>query len=157
MTPEREYQLDAWLALSGQTPPPAGPVRLPMLSGSMAPAIPVGASLEIQVEPAGLCRVGDVVVFQAGDKLIAHRVLLSLKVGPQRWLLEKGDANPIGCWRRAKEARGRVIGVATGATAAGKDPADTNLARRNLRQHCKHWLLTLGGLRPKLSSENQHD
>jgi len=42
---------DAWLALTGQTRPPAGPVRLPMLSGSMSPALPCGCTLIIAPTP----------------------------------------------------------------------------------------------------------
>lgn len=157
MTPDREIQLDAWLALTRQTPTPAAPVRLPMLSGSMAPAIPMGAILEIRVEAPRDCRAGEVVVFQVGDKLIAHRVLLVLKLGPWRCVLEKGDANPGGNWLSHTLVRGRVISVVRDDAEPAVNPTSPDLARRGLREHIRHYLITLGGLRPVSTSEQPHD
>ncbi len=156
MTASRENQLDAWLALTGQTATAPASVTLPMLTGSMAPAIPVGARLEILVRPDRKCRAGDVVVFQEGDKLIAHRILLVLPLGRRRCLLEKGDANPLGRWRRETAVRGRVVGFTTAAGSTTTDPADSNLARRGLRRHLRQWLVTLGGLRAAASQGQEN-
>ena len=95
----------------GQIPVPGQPVALPMLSGSMNPAIPVGSKLQILVQKETECRVGDVVVFLDGEKkLTAHRILLVLRLGYWQYALEKGDSNPLGRWRHAKDIHGRVLG-----------------------------------------------
>jgi len=144
---EQEARLDAWLALTGQVPAPAAPVELPLLTGSMVPAIPVGASLRITMSPTAPCRVGDVIVFLQDNRLIAHRILLVLRAGPWSWLLEKGDANPLGRWRRDADVRGRVVGFCVAGQPPQDDPTDSTLASTGLRRHIKQWLFTLGGRR----------
>jgi hypothetical protein len=144
---EQEKRLDAWLALTGQTATPTEPVELPLLTGSMLPKIPVGAVLRIGAAPATDCRAGDVVIFLEGDRLLAHRVLLVVKVGPWHWLLEKGDGNATGQWRRHNTVRGRVLGFAVDGQPDQEDPADPDLASSGLRQHLVQYCKTLGGLR----------
>lgn len=144
----QEARLDAWLALTGQIPAPDEPVVLPLLSGSMLPAIPVGSHLRIDVAPGTPCQVGEVAVFLDGERLVAHRVLLVLRAGPWNWLLEKGDANDLGRWRRGREIRGRVVGFSRGNESPAGDPTDRAGASRSLRRHLRQWLKTLGGLRP---------
>jgi hypothetical protein len=151
---QREEQLDAWLALTGQVPAPVGPVILPMLSGSMAPAIPIGAQLQIVVQTATGCQAGDVAVFLDGDKLTAHRILWAGQVGPWTWLLEKGDANPAGRWRRQKDIRGRVIGYLA-EDQSWLNPSDPTLASQGLRAHWRHWLKTCSGLKSKNLTNNE--
>ena len=108
----REQHLDAWLALTGQDPENQGTVRLPVLSGSMLPAIPLGAILEIELVDPSCCRVGDVVVFlENQQRLTAHRVLAHLGFGFLHWLLQKGDNNSVGYWIRRSRVRGRVTRV----------------------------------------------
>jgi signal peptidase I len=108
----RQQQLDAWLALTGQAASPHQTVRLPVLSGSMLPSIPIGTILEIEVTNAVQCRFGDVIVFQEGpQRLTAHRILACLKFGSLHWLLQKGDNNPLGHWIRASQVRGRVVRI----------------------------------------------
>ena len=115
----------------------------------MAPAIPIGALLSIAVAPQISCRVGDVVVFLEGDRLIAHRVLLVLRAGSWCWLLEKGDANPIGQWRHASSVRGRAMSFTAPEQPAVTNLTDPVLASSGLRRHLIHWLTSLGGLRAK--------
>jgi hypothetical protein len=143
----QEKRLDAWLALTGQIAAPAGPVDLPLLTGSMVPAIPVGATLRIAAATGADCQPGDVAVFLAEERLLAHRVLLVLQAGPWHWLLEKGDANALGQWRRADTVRGRVLGFAIADESVHGDPADPALASGSLRRHLIHYCKTLGGLR----------
>ncbi len=107
----RAAQLDAWLALTGQGPVPGALVRLPMLSGSMAPALPCGCDLVIDPLGAPRARVGDVVVLALDDRLVAHRVLGWRVRGGQRWLLEHGDANGRGAWQPADRIKGLVVGA----------------------------------------------
>ena len=150
---KQEARLDAWLALTGQTPASSATVELPLLTGSMVPAIPVGAVLRINLSPAALCQPGDVAVFLDGKRLIAHRILLALRAGPWSWLLEKGDANRLGRWRRDAEVRGKVVGFSVVDQPDQDDPADSALASCSLRRHIKHWLFTLGGRRVANPSE----
>ena len=97
--------------------------------------------------PNVACQVGDVAIFLDEDRLIAHRVLLVVSVGNTRWLLEKGDANPLGHWRHEKALCGRV----TGYTLADQKPVrtltDPVQASCSLRQHLINWFVSLGGLR----------
>ncbi len=139
-----EERLDAWLALTGQTNPPADPVELPLLTGSMAPVIPVGALLSIDAQTGTEYQSGDVAIFLVDDELIAHRILLVLRAGPWHWVLEKGDNNLRGCWRRGSDLRGRVLGFTIAGEAPRGNPADSVLASRGLRRHLRHWLLDFG-------------
>ena len=113
---ERRRLLDAWLALTDPAADFPGTVSLPMLTGSMAPVIPVGARLQIAAARRRAFGVGSVVVFSRGDKLVAHRLLFALGFGPGALYLEKGDWNATGGRIRRREVRGVVIGwLAAGA------------------------------------------
>ncbi len=130
----KAQQFDAWLALTGQVPSPEGSVRLPMLSGSMLPAIPVGHILVIEICTHAACRMGDVVVFVEGEHLVAHRLLTK---GFWPWLLEKGDINPTGHWLHQGRIRGRVTGV---VSAAGDDEPTSPFDRETAAaSRCQHW------------------
>ncbi len=137
--PSPVERFDAWLALTGRAGAPAGPLRLPMLSGSMQPALPPGSLLTIEpCGAAGFAR-GDVVVFVEDDRLVAHRVLLRLRLPGLDVVLEKGDANPRGAWRRA----GTVRGVVRGAQRPDGQAADLGgreRASRGLRRHLRSLL-----------------
>jgi hypothetical protein len=148
-----EDLLAAWLALTGQTPPPTEPVILPLLTGSMRPALPVGARLSIAAGPVADARPGTVLVFRAAERLVAHRVLLVLRAGPWHCLLEKGDANPRGRWRRGGEVCGRVVGATLPDGTVCGDPADPVLASIGLRDHLRAWLLKPGGGRAAAPEE----
>lgn len=99
---------DAWRTLLAGTP---GIVRLPLLSGSMAPAARAGDTLVIESCSQGRVQVGEVGVFWADHKLLAHRILFSWRWAGRRWILEKGDRNLRGHWRCGSTLLGRVLGV----------------------------------------------
>jgi hypothetical protein len=107
--PEKQELLDAWLALTGPEEGFTEPVRLPMLTGSMAPRIPVDAELHIAPVRDRPWSTGDVVVFWRDARLVAHRVLLVLGWGPGALVLEKGDRNPTAGWIRRRDVRGVVV------------------------------------------------
>jgi hypothetical protein len=131
----RAAQLDAWLALTGRGPVPGALVRLPMLSGSMAPALPCGCELVIDPLGAPRAKVGDVVVLALDDRLVAHRVLGWRTRGEKRWLLEHGDANGRGEWQPID----RVVGLVVGATQPdGSDLPCPRSRRRALRGLWRH-------------------
>jgi hypothetical protein len=130
-------QFDAWLALTGQSPAPAGLVQLPMLSGSMSPALPCGSTLEIDPrDPRGFAP-GEVVVLALDGRLVAHRVLLRLRWRGQVRLLEMGDANPRGAWRSAQLVVGRVVSATDSEGAPLPAPTSPGRARRGLLRHLR--------------------
>ena len=67
----------------------------PVETGSMAPAMPVGALAVIQPADAGRILPGATIVFVDpldGSRLVAHRVVRQLPGNPPRWETQ-GDAN----------------------------------------------------------------
>lgn len=69
------------------------PVRLPLLSGSMSPALLPGDILTVRPARGRDVRVGDVTVFLRDGRATAHRILFALRLGARALLLEMGDAN----------------------------------------------------------------
>lgn len=130
-------RLDAWLALVKRTAA-SEDVRLPMLTGSMLPAIPPGATLVITPRSAGPFRRGEVVVFGDEDRLIAHRLLLRLRLPGLNLIFEKGDNNPRGGWIRPDRIRG-VVREAILADGERRDPHDPAAATRSLWHLLRHW------------------
>lgn len=141
-------QFDAWLALTGQAAAgPGATVRLPMLTGSMHPALPRGCTLLIAPlgsEPARRLVRGDVAVFARGGRLVAHRVLLESVRDGVPSLLEMGDANRRGAWRPAADAVGLVIGAEDARGHALPSPASRRQALRNLLHHAAAIVLGIG-------------
>src|SRR3989440_5959602 len=69
---------------------------LTVLTGSMAPGMPVGSVAVVRpVDPASI-KVGDVITYQAplaDHRVVTHRVVAVLESGPHPVLRTKGDAN----------------------------------------------------------------
>lgn len=150
-------RFDAWLALAGGGAAATGPLRLPMLSGSMHPALPRGCTLVIEplAKPPGHGdgngdepgpRPGDVAVFARDGRLVAHRVLRRARRGGATWLLEMGDANRRGDWRPQAEAVGLVVGAEAADGTPLPPPASRALARRLL---LRHWAGLVLGIAPQ--------
>ena len=79
---------------------PGESVFLTVQSGSMLPSMPVGSRIEVGVVAGNAYRVGDVVVFRRGDRLVAHRLLFGWTAGPGGWFLQRGDGvSPAGFLR----------------------------------------------------------
>jgi hypothetical protein len=135
-------QFDAWLALTGQARAAGGNVRLPMLSGSMYPALPRGCTLVIEpLANGGTATSGQVAVLARDGRLVAHRVLL--RMGAR--VLEMGDANRRATWRPAAEIVGRVVGALAVDGTALPDPGSRRRAWRNLLRHWRGALLGVAG------------
>ena len=67
-----------------------------VLSGSMAPTIPVGSIVAVRPVPAASLREGDVITFSdrsRSDVLITHRIMRIESRDGQRLAVTKGDAN----------------------------------------------------------------
>ncbi len=139
---QREQLLDSWLALTGEDHTSEDPIRLPMLSGSMLPHIPVQSVIHINKTKARYCRPGDVVVYRVGDRLVAHRLLLRLGWPSALHIFEKGDANDRGSWIRGHQ----VLGLAMAVELKDGEPAqplrcDPNLAFAGLWADFLHRVL----------------
>lgn len=130
---QKEQLLDAWLALAedGVKPQP-GPIRLPVLTGSMLPEVPVGSFLHIEKIESRHCRNGDLVIYRMDDRLVAHRVLLRLGWNNSWVIFEKGDNTARGHWILGRRIRGRAVAV----ERAGQPPlplaTNPKLARQSL-------------------------
>ncbi|MCL1870777.1 MAG: signal peptidase I [Promicromonosporaceae bacterium] len=87
----------AALVVGVLVPRVAGATPYAVLTGSMAPALPVG-SLAV-VRPREHIQVGDVITYQlrSGEpEVVTHRVVgLGVTTGGERRYTTKGDANPI--------------------------------------------------------------
>lgn len=138
---DRERYLDAWLALTGEAPAADGPLRLPVLSGSMLPLLVPGRDILILPAVPGDCRCGDVVVLRVGERLLAHRLLLKWSCCGRDLIFEKGDRNPRGRWRQAVCIRGRVVGLADGPAIPPASLSSPALARISLAGHWRERLL----------------
>ncbi len=130
----------AWWRLFHGRLAPDERVEMPMLSGSMAPILPVGSTLIIAGVRGDACRMGDVVVFREQDRLVAHRLLLGLPCGRARVFLQAGDGvSPLG-W----VAPGSILGLVVAVRDADQSTRDlrrpearregVRLARRRLRR-----------------------
>lgn len=86
---------------------PSEPFVVWLVGGSMHPTLREGD--ELFVDPSGVClRVGDVIVFSHGGRLLAHRVIEVARDG----VLAAGDAS-IG--QREHVAFDRIVGVVRAA------------------------------------------
>lgn len=78
-----------------------------IISGSMAPEIPIGSIIYVEpVEPVDI-NPGDVIAFQSGEGVIAHRVVRNYFVEGE--FSTKGDSNEVEDTARVKY--GEVIGI----------------------------------------------
>lgn len=69
-----------------------------IVTGSMEPTIPVGASVIVKAEPSGSYRVGDIITFEASQAQIkgqpnTHRIVAVNRDGDRTVYVTKGDAN----------------------------------------------------------------
>lgn len=128
---------DQWRLLEGKLAPGEA-VLLSVHSGSMLPLIPAGAQIAVVATTGAGRRVGDIVVFRRGDRLIAHRLLFGWGHEPGGWFLERGDGVSAAGFIRARQILGLVVEVQD--PAVGQLRLDTpqaaaaglRLARRSL-------------------------
>ena len=92
------------------------PVQLPVLSGSMSPTLLPGDTLRVRPASGKDLRAGDVAVFVRDGKVLAHRVILSVRLGFRLFILEMGDANG----RAARLHPTAVVGMVAAAARAGR-------------------------------------
>lgn len=83
--------------------------------GSMRPVVPAGAWLECR--PAETFAPGDIVVFNAGDQLVAHRVLYSGGQGAELTVITTSDCR---AGNDGPQEVQRILGVVTALSYEGK-------------------------------------
>lgn len=117
-------------------------VSLPMLSGSMAPLMPVGCEVEVQglADDAPLA-AGDVVVFREQSRLVAHRLLFGCPLPAPGWFLQRGD----GVSQARVISRRAICGLVVGVTMDGGARRDltTPAARHHGRRQAQRGLYRL--------------
>lgn len=120
-------------------------IWLTLRSGSMLPTMPVGARIAVQPVDGSRCRVGDVVVFRQGDRLVAHRLIFGWGAGPASWFLQRGDGVSGAGLLRSEAILGRVVAVqrphAAVETLTGEDAGWR--ARRAARRSLARFLRSL--------------
>lgn len=62
-----------------------------VVSGSMEPEIPIGSAIYVEPEEPEAIKEGDVIAFQSGESVVAHRVVQNRTV--EGTFKTKGDAN----------------------------------------------------------------
>lgn len=70
-----------------------GTTTFAVMSGSMAPAIPVGSLLVVSAAEPSALTVGDVITYQLPDRVVTHRVVAIEEGAAGRLFSTKGDAN----------------------------------------------------------------
>jgi hypothetical protein len=137
--PAVDQAADQWRLVRRQVRP-GERVALTMRSGSMAPLLPVGSRIEVVATDGQDCRVGDIVVYAEGERLVAHRLLLRWPWGAEQRFLQRGDGvSPAGVLPAAA-ILGRVVAVATDDGRHDLTAAD---ARRQARQAVRRSLARL--------------
>ena len=82
-------------------------IDLAVLSGSMAPCLPVGSTIRVKCTAEMKTRIGDIIVYKEGGRLTAHRQLLWIVFGRRGYVFQKGDNSKSGKWIRAEQ----IIGI----------------------------------------------
>lgn len=119
---------------------PGERIVLSVRSGSMAPIMPVGSRIAVEAVAGHRCDVGDIVVFARDQRLVAHRLLLTWPVGPDRWFLERGDGISGTGLLHHRAVLGRVVTIhhPAGNTTALASPAARWQARRAVRKSLRN-------------------
>jgi hypothetical protein len=81
---------------------------------SMAPALPDGSWIRVRPAADGRFTVGQVLTYVTKDRVVAHRLVLSMKSRSTEYLITRGDATVCCDWPvPATSVLGTVIGFST--------------------------------------------
>jgi signal peptidase I len=113
-----------------------GQIRLRLRGDSMWPTIPAGTLVEVaRIFPDDL-RPGDIVVWQQGGVLIAHRIMERAQRGSDAFLVTKGDNSAATDQLFSQDAiLGRVVAI------YGPDRQKLRQSRRPRRVETTFWIV----------------
>jgi signal peptidase I len=86
-----------------------GSLWLRVTGRSMQPGLADGARVRVERARASAVRAGDVVVYEAGDRLVCHRVLWRGR--RSRWLVGGDARSGLVAWIDASAVLGRVVAI----------------------------------------------
>lgn len=89
----------------------AGEGSLLTTGGCMLPTLASGDRVLVERLPPDRYRVGDVVVYRGEDSLVAHRLVGSFRVGPDSYLVHRGDNSRVRGVLAREEILGRVSAI----------------------------------------------
>jgi hypothetical protein len=123
---DRETHLEVALDLVKEVIGRGGEVPLKTVGLSMGPAVQSGDWLIVRkADPAEII-VGDVVVYQAGPRFVAHRVIRRCARAGRVWLTVKGDAQLAAEGEiAAADVLARAVAVSTGEPGGTRGARET--------------------------------
>lgn len=83
---------------------------------SMGPVLPAGSLIRVRPAADDRFMVGQVLTYVAKDRVVAHRLVRSVKSGGQEYLITRGDATVCCDWPVPAAS---VLGLVTGFSSAG--------------------------------------
>ncbi len=125
----------------------------------MAPVIRAEHTITVKRIPTRGVRIGDIIVFRDGKRLVAHRLLMRLSLGGIGLVFQKGDAVGYGRWLPAD----RIVGVvmeardADGAAVYSRRSAwnaMSGLAHRHLARALAFPVFRLAGILRRLTGKD---
>jgi len=118
-------------------------VMLPLLTGSMAPAILPGDILCISPIGSRMVHTGDIAVFLKDGRLTAHRIIFAFRLCGQGLMLEMGDANRSATLLNPQSVLGTVVALHRGSAHISLAGAAARLQGRRLA-YTRLWRLLAG-------------
>lgn len=113
-----------------------GRAVLHIATDSMAPALPAGCQIEVEIAAPEQLRPGDIALIAAGSALVTHRIVAHNLFGSRRWFLQKGDATaPVGLLAAAQIV-GRAVARLDGGARTSLDAAAWRARNRALLGYC---------------------
>ena len=88
--------------------------EFPLHGNSMAPTLPDGSWIRVRPAADGRFTVGQVLTYVAKDRVVAHRLVRSMKSGSDEYLITRGDATLVCDWPvMATSVLGTVVGFSS--------------------------------------------
>lgn len=111
---EPAFDSQRLLALSRLLKKGSREFEFPLHGNSMAPTLRDGSWIRVRPAAGGPFTAGQVLTYAAKDRLVAHRLVRSVKSGSAEYLITRGDATVCCDWPvEAMSVLGTVIGFST--------------------------------------------
>ena len=108
--------------------------EFPLHGKSMAPTLPDGSSIRVRLTAEGQFTAGQVLTYVAKDRVVAHRLVRSMKSESTGYLITRGDATVCCDWPvPATSVLGTVVAFSTdGLWQAVPPPPERGLVFRSM-------------------------